>query len=155
MRTSILSAALLFAAAPSRALACGGMFCDAAAPVDQAAERIFFFFEPDTDDDGLGLLTTEVQISYVGESDGFAWVVPVPAEPELSLSNDAMFTAIANATTPFFSLLTESSGLELGCAMDNAQGGSKADFDSAEEGGDGVSVVSRYFRGLCAALTVI
>ena len=142
MRTSILSAALLFAAAPSRALACGGMFCDAAAPVDQAAERIFFFFEPDTDDDGLGLLTTEVQISYVGESDGFAWVVPVPAEPDIFLSNDAMFTAIANATTPVYSLITESSGsVQLGCASENNMSG-KADFDSAEEGGDGVSVVS-------------
>ena len=142
MRTLVLSAAVLFLVAPTRALACGGMFCDAAAPVDQAAERIFFFFEPDTDDDGLGQLTTEVQISYVGESDGFAWVVPVPAEPDLFLSNDAMFTAIANNTTPVFSLVTESSGqVQFGCAMDTATG-AKGEFETANDGGNGVSVVS-------------
>ncbi len=140
MRTFSLSLAALALLAPDVALACGGMFCDAAAPVDQAAERIFFFFEPDTDDDGLGLLTTEVQISYVGESAGFAWVVPVPAEPDIFLSNDAMFTAVANNTTPVYALVTQATGsLQLGCATENALSG---DFDSAEDGGNGVSVVS-------------
>ena len=110
MRGVILVLALAALLAPSRALACGGMFCDVAAPVDQAAERIVFFVED-------GLVTTEVQIAYQGESAGFAWVVPVPAEPELFLSNDAMFTGVANNTTPVLSLQTQSSGgVSLGCA---------------------------------------
>ena len=41
--------ALLFAGllAPRSALACGGMFCDAVQPVDQAAERIVFAWAQD------------------------------------------------------------------------------------------------------------
>jgi uncharacterized protein (TIGR03382 family) len=116
------------------ALACGGMFCDAAVPVDQAAERIVFTFEGDQ-------LTTEVQITYQGQDDDFAWVVPVPAEPELFVSNDALFTQIANATVPTFTLIgDQKGGGSFGCAVDNQlQLAPRADSDDA---GGGVSVVS-------------
>lgn len=65
---------------PSPAFACGGMFCDtstATTIVVQAAERIVFSFDE-------GMLDTEVQIAFQGEADEFAWVVPVPVEPERS-----------------------------------------------------------------------
>ncbi len=140
MRSFVLALSVVALAAPAPALACGGMFCDVAAPVDQSAERIFFFFEADSDGDGLGVLTTEVQISYEGDSDGFAWVVPVPTEPELFLSNDAMFTGIANNTTPVLSLQTQSSGgVSFGCATS-----SDMNLSAQMEAGDrgGVTVVS-------------
>jgi len=83
------------------------MFCDNVNPVDQAAERIVFGFEPDGDGSGMGTITTEVQIAFTGESDNFAWVVPVSSVPELFTSNDALFTVLANATLPIHTLVFE------------------------------------------------
>ena len=52
--TRLLSALALMLL-PSPALACGGMFCDAVQPVDQAAERIVFAWAEDEEcSDGLG-----------------------------------------------------------------------------------------------------
>ncbi len=104
--TLLLAAVLL----PSPARACGGMFCDAVTPVDQSAERIIFSF------DSGGFVDTEVQITYSGQDDDFAWVVPVPAEPELYVSNDALFTALANATIPTYTLQTAETWYEKSCA---------------------------------------
>ncbi len=119
---------------PAPAFACGGMFCDSVAPVDQAAERIVFSF------DGLDLVT-EVQITYEGEDDDFAWVVPVPQEPELFLSNDALFTRLANSTVPTFSLQSVSTGGgNIGCASQEFS--LAIDAKSAGEDSGGVSVVS-------------
>lgn len=124
------------------ALACGGMFCDIAVPVDQAAERIFFFYEPDGDGDGLGTVTTEVQISYTGESEDFAWVVPVPGEPSLAMSNDAMFTTVANRTTPTFQLFSDQTGsFSFGCAQEMNLV-AKDSAGAMEDGDGGVTVVS-------------
>jgi hypothetical protein len=119
---------------PDPAFACGGMFCDSVAPVDQAAERIVFAF------DGTEL-TTEVQITYQGQDDNFAWVIPVPEEPELFVSNDAVFTQLANATLPTWTLQSDNKGVTIGCAQDYAM---KGEVDSATAGDDrgGVSVVS-------------
>ena len=133
MRWSIvLAAAALF---PARALACGGMFCDAIAPVDQSAERIIFSF------DGA-YLDTEVQISYSGQDDDFAWVVPVPAEPELFESNDAIFTQLANATIPSFTLLSDFTGGPIGCGGMADAGMADSGMAAPNEDGGGVSVVS-------------
>ncbi|GDX78924.1 hypothetical protein LBMAG42_07350 [Deltaproteobacteria bacterium] len=120
---------------PSPAYACGGMFCDAVVPVDQAAERIVFTFDgPD--------VVTEVQITYQGQDDDFAWVVPVPEEPELFASNDALFTQMANSTVPTYTLQSDSTGGgSLGCAQDMNLSASK-DSAGGFEDGDGVSVVS-------------
>ncbi len=121
MRTLFLLG-LTAALVPAKAYACGGMFCDAIQPVDQAAERIIFAFDGSS-------LNTEVQITYQGQDDDFAWVVPVPAEPELYTSNDAVFTQLANATVPTFSLTSDSTGgpFSFGCQdyalTDSAKGG--------------------------------
>ncbi len=119
---------VLFASDP--AAACGGMFCNAIQPVDQAAERIFFFYDQ-------GRVTTEVQIAFEGEADEFAWVVPVPGEPTVEVSNDAMFTTLANQTTPVFQLGVDRPG-SIGCAAEMAM---SADMAPREDGG-GVTVVS-------------
>jgi MYXO-CTERM domain-containing protein len=71
----LLSAATAVSAtsyAPN-ARACGGLFCNAAQPVNQAAERILF----STNDDGT--VTAVIEIQYEGPAQEFAWVLPVPA----------------------------------------------------------------------------
>ena len=126
---------------PNPAWACGGIFCDSLQPVDQSAERIIFSF------DGQ-MLDTEVQITYQGQDDDFAWVVPVPAEPELYESNDAFFTQLANATVPAFTLLSDSTGGSLACGGFAQSTG--ATLDSAavpRDGANGVSVVSEQTVG--------
>ena len=81
--------------APQIAAACGGFFCNAS-PVDQQAERIIFVQE---DDDTV---TSYVEIAYQGEPEGFAWIVPVPAVPELDTWHSRAFNAIDLATQPQF-----------------------------------------------------
>jgi hypothetical protein len=125
--------ALALALTP-RANACGGMFCNAAQPVEQAAERIVFAWAED-DACPEGLVTVEVQISYVGEAADFGWVVPVPDVPELFASTDVLFTALANPTVPTFSIQQESYGTCGGGGIGCAQ----ADMVMTEQGfaGDG------------------
>ena len=62
--------------------ACGGLFCSATAPVNQAAERIIFSKNED------GSVTAVVQIQYQGPSEEFAWVLPVPGIPEVEVSSE-------------------------------------------------------------------
>lgn len=82
-------------AAPRVALACGGFFCSSS-PVDQAGERIVYGIEAD------GTLTMAVEIEYSGQDDDFAWIVPVPAPPEISVGSQALFDALDAATVPLF-----------------------------------------------------
>lgn len=130
----------------AKAFACGGMFCDAVVPVDQAAERIIFSFDGD-------MLDTEVQITYQGEADDFAWVVPVPVEPELFVSNDAFFTQLANATIPSYTLVSDSSGgISLGCASPSAS--MDTAMESGMDGSSGVNVVSEETVGPYETVTL-
>ncbi len=92
--------------------ACGGFACDNSAPVLQAAERIVFGLDPDD-----GEVEMHVQITYTGPSEDFAWIVPVPAEPELFLSTSDLFTRLALATLPTFNLVTR----ELGDCVDSGE----------------------------------
>jgi hypothetical protein len=87
-------------------LACGGFACDNAAPVLQNAERIVFGVDPGAP----GEVEMHVQISYEGPSEAFAWIVPVPAEPELFVSTSDLFTRLALATQPSFQLQNEDEG---------------------------------------------
>lgn len=77
------------------AAACGGFFCSAT-PVDQTAERIIFSVNPND------TVSAYVQIQYAGERDAFAWIVPVPSEPELDVFPQLAFNAIDLATQPQF-----------------------------------------------------
>lgn len=83
--------------APAQVFACGGVFCaipqgpTPPAPVDQTAERIIFEVDP-------GRVTAHVQIRYLGEPEGFAWVVPVPDTPQVEESSEALFAALDEAS---------------------------------------------------------
>ena len=83
--------------APRVAAACGGTFCDGATPtpmpVDQTGEDILFV--PDGDQ-----LEVHVRIQYNGAAERFAWMVPLPAVPEVEIGVDALFDALASTTLP-------------------------------------------------------
>jgi hypothetical protein len=89
-----LGAVLLAVATPS--YACGGFFCSTQ-PVNQVSERILFI--PDN-----GTVTTHVQIEYNGAAPDFAWLLPVPSIPELSVSHNELFNQLQFATQPSFFL---------------------------------------------------
>ncbi|MFW5877460.1 MAG: DUF2330 domain-containing protein [Myxococcota bacterium] len=131
--------------APPRAQACGGLFCDASSPVNQAAERIVFAKNPD------GTMTAVVQIMYSGPAERFAWVLPVPGAPEVEVSSDLALQRLQVATNPTYQMNTEVEGT---CGDDRtflwggsddsaptgfADGGTS--FDAGTEDGPPVSVV--------------
>jgi hypothetical protein len=130
MRTTMLAGLAL--ALPAEALACGGFFCDNAAPVDQSGERILFVV-----DEEAGKVDVHVQITYEGPSEEFAWLLPAPAEPELGVSNDDVIDRLGGLSDPLFNLTTETLGdcaSGRGFTLSGAAEDS-ADFDSGSNGG--------------------
>ena len=97
-------AALVHLDEPSAASACGGFFCNAAQPVNQAAERIIFAQGED------GRVTALIQIQYSGPSERFAWMLPVAGDPTVSVSSNAAFAALQSATNPSYLLTTTVEG---------------------------------------------
>lgn len=96
-RPSSLLAAVAVLAAPSIALACGGLFCGAVQlqPVQQNGERILFEINGD------GTITTTVEINYTGDPDEFSWVVPVPTTPSIDVDTPSdVMSLLDDATKP-------------------------------------------------------
>jgi len=96
-----LATSALLLAAPglsSTAHACGGFWCSLDAPVDQTAEQIIF-----VDDEG-DTMTAIIQIAYRGPSEKFAWVIPIPGDPTISVSSNTAFERLAAATAPTYEL---------------------------------------------------
>ncbi|QDG50406.1 DUF2330 domain-containing protein [Persicimonas caeni] len=128
------------AAAPQTAEACGGFFCNSQQPVNQQAERIIFSQNTD------GTVSAVVQIMYQGPASEFAWLLPVSGSPEVSVSSNAAFQRLQNATAPTYRLNTT---IEGDCAQpdwDNAGGGVDAGTSAdagAGGGGGGVTVVNQ------------
>ena len=91
-----LTALLISSLTPSVAAACGGFFCSQV-PIDQTGENIVFVEEG-------GQIETHVQISFAGEAEDFAWVVPVPGVPDLELGTEELFRNLLWSTSPTFSM---------------------------------------------------
>ncbi len=79
--------------------ACGGLFCSASTPVNQAAERIIF-----AHDDAAGRVTAVIEILYDGPADAFAWILPVPGTPDVGVSTNALLNRLQQATNPNYQL---------------------------------------------------
>src|SRR5688500_17604027 len=77
------------------ASACGGLFCQTV-PVNQQGEQIIFTMNHD------GTISAYVQISYTGDAPNFAWVVPVPAVPEIDVAEMETFEELNLLTQPVF-----------------------------------------------------
>ena len=129
--TASLMAALF--AQPEPARACGGLFCSASAPVNQAAERIIFSKNADQ------TVTAVVQIQYQGPSEEFAWVLPVPGIPEVNVSSDLAFTRLQQASNPQYNLTTVVEGRckRVRSTSSSGAAGPSADFGAGGAGGAG------------------
>ncbi len=137
--------AMLLMSAPSTAFACGGLFCNSVPgtpgpPVVQNAERIAFGVDGST-------IEAHVQIFYEGDPIDFAWVVPVPSEPELLLGSDALFDVLADQTRPQFIVEFAEEGrctprqpVRLGCAADFALS-ADTDRGGIVDTGNGVDII--------------
>lgn len=68
-------------------------------PVDQSGENILFVIKD-------GYVEAHIQIQYTGDPQSFAWLVPVPAMPEVSVGSQQLFVNLLNATVPTFALNT-------------------------------------------------
>lgn len=90
----LIALVIVLTVSPGVAGACGGFFCSTV-PVDQAGERIIFTMDENT-------ITTYVQINYVGRAEDFAWVLPVPAVPQLDTAEMTMFRDLDRLTTPVY-----------------------------------------------------
>ncbi len=97
-----LCASLLLAVgvwlAPRPAQACGGLFCNRAQPVNQAAERIVFAKNAD------GSVTAVIEIQYEGPSQSFSWVLPVPGVPKVAVSSTLAFDRLQQLTDPQYNV---------------------------------------------------
>jgi hypothetical protein len=129
-RNALVGAALgACALLPSKALACGGFFCNQSQPVNQAAENIIFV------DNGDGTTTAVIQIQYQGPAESFSWLLPLSSVPEadsdIGIASNLALQRLQSATNPSYTLTTRVEGT---CRDD--QGGSKG----SPTAGGGISV---------------
>ena len=97
VRGSACLCAVLYGLSPlgaERARAFGGFWSSADARVGQSAEQIVFVDHPDA------TITAVVRIRYVGPAKTFAWILPVPGRPKVSISSSAVFERLEAATAP-------------------------------------------------------
>lgn len=138
MKLATLAASALILA-PAAAAACGGFFC-AQVPVDQSGENIVFAVHED------GTTEAHVQVFYQGAAEDFAWIVPTPAEPEVGVSTDVLFTTLDSVFGVRWAPTWEYQNCEFGpgtgeqdASFDNAGAGPPA----ADPADDGVTVVQQ------------
>lgn len=94
------------AAAPRRAEACGGTFCDVGPqimPVDQAFETVLFI-----QDGPFVEAHIQIAIDPATEAQKFAWLVPMPAAPTFAVGSQPLFDALLAATSPSYRTRGES-----------------------------------------------
>ena len=85
----------------SPASACGGLFCNGATPVNQAAERIVFAVNDDN------TVTAAIEILYEGPAESFAWILPVPeGEVTVAVSSKQALDSIDQQSNPIYQLNT-------------------------------------------------
>src|SRR5688572_29115556 len=80
----------------ANAAACGGTFCDTGPTlmsVDQTGENILFVIDGQS-------VEAHVQIQYQGAAARFAWVVPMPQIPAVTVGSQQLFQNLLQATVP-------------------------------------------------------
>jgi len=129
------------ALAPSDAQACGGFFCSATNPVNQAAEHIVFA------QNGDGTVTAVIEIQYQGPAEQFSWLLPISSVPmgdEIAVASNAALQRLKQATNPQYNLTVRVEGTCDQREFDNlnSQGprGSSAPTVDLTSGGKGVTV---------------
>jgi MYXO-CTERM domain-containing protein len=92
---------------PSPARACGGFFCSATNPVNQAAERIIFAKNADA------TVTAVIEIQYQGPSTNFSWLLPISSVPmgdQIAVASNVAFQRLQQATNPQYNLTVRVEG---------------------------------------------
>jgi hypothetical protein len=101
-------------------------------PVDQKGENILFVMSP-------GEVEAHIQIQYNGDAARFAWVLPVPAVPEIEVGSEALFQNMLGGTVPRFGLNTVSAcGFSPPALTPRGNGGPPPPPDG---GSDGTTIV--------------
>ncbi|HEY4103561.1 MAG TPA: DUF2330 domain-containing protein, partial [Polyangiaceae bacterium] len=94
----------LFSASSSRdARACGGTFCDSgpsALPVNQTGENVLFVLDGNT-------VEAHIQIQYMGGATRFAWIVPMPKVPDVTVGSQLLFNALLQGTVPSYGFTSQ------------------------------------------------
>ncbi|MEE2787701.1 MAG: DUF2330 domain-containing protein [Myxococcota bacterium] len=126
---------LMICLMPAVSWACGGLFCNNAQPINQAAERILFALDGDQ-------LHMHVRITYSGPPSEFGWLLPVPEDVETTVSSEELFVALDRRFAPRFNLRTE---FDDNCPQPDFadEGFSGAVSASAESADSAVEVLSR------------
>ena len=134
---------VLWSLGTSTALACGGFFCDSingSQPgVEQAGEIVVF-------EQSQGQVTMFVTVAYEGPADEFAWIMPLPAEPEIGVGAQRMFDQLQINTGTVAGWTYNESGCrqsftDASDADTDADADSDADADTDYGGGPEVFVV--------------
>ena len=92
-----LAAALCLTVAADRADACGGFFCGQT-PVVQTGEQIVFVVDHEAN-----TVDATIQISYSGQAEDFAWLLPLQSAPsEVKIGSNLAFGVANRLTAPQF-----------------------------------------------------
>lgn len=90
----MLAALLISLATAQPAQAFGGFWSSQPTPVRQSGLEIIFVDNPDS------TITAVVRIRYAGAPQKFAWLMPVPGKPTVSVSSNTVFERLESATAP-------------------------------------------------------
>ena len=120
----LLATAALLVQLERRAVACGGFFSEVSSSEVMAMSdiRVLFVSQP-------GHVDQYVQIGYSGSATRFAWVYPVPGNPDVAEVKDSPFARLEESTRPKITILTRhgssGGGAGWGCggAADAKMGG--------------------------------
>lgn len=96
MRKIIALSLLLAMALPGLSAACGGFF-PAEKDILQTGQSVVFAV-----DHSSQMVSVYMSLSYTGDAEDFAWVVPVPQEPRLELSDPELFLELNQITKPSY-----------------------------------------------------
>ena len=123
-RTQIVVVCLVLSLLPRAAVASGGLFLDALAPIAVEQNRGLILFTVNGD----GTVTADVEITYSGSPETFAWVIPVPETPTLEVVPPSTLRMLDAATAPQI----------LAPLMSDLPEGDDDDDDSSYDDDDGV-----------------
>ena len=115
--------------------ACGGFFCNANEPINQAAERIIF-----ARDSEQNRIHMHVQIQYAGPPSAFGWILPTARGVETRISSEALFEVLDRLYSPRFQL---SYNYDDQCAFFAYDDEAVPSAPPNNGGGGGVQVISR------------